>query len=86
MRAQLCLTLRDPVDAACQGPLSMEFFQARILQRLAISFSRDHPDPGIKPAFPALAGRFFTTVPPGKRLEAANAGTKSPRNYVSRCF
>jgi len=27
---------------------------------------RDHPDPGIKPESPALAGRFFTTVPPGK--------------------
>jgi len=30
---------------------------------------RDLPDPGIKPrslASPALAGRFFTTEPPGK--------------------
>ena len=30
----------------------------------------DLPDPGIKPGsltFPALAGRFFTTVPPGNR-------------------
>ena len=26
----------------------------------------DIPDPGIKPAFPALAAGFFTTVPPGK--------------------
>ena len=26
----------------------------------------DLPDPGIKPAFPALAGRFFTTELPGK--------------------
>ena len=43
--------------------------QARILEWVAISFSRDLPDPGIKPAFlgsPALAGRFFTTAPPGK--------------------
>ena len=23
------------------------------------------PDPGIEPAFPALAGGFFTTEPPG---------------------
>ena len=28
--------------------------------------SGDLPDPGIEPAFPALAGRFFTTEPPGK--------------------
>ena len=26
----------------------------------------DLPDPGIKPASHALAGRFFTTEPPGK--------------------
>ena len=26
----------------------------------------DLPDPGIKPASPALAGRFFTSEPPGK--------------------
>jgi len=26
----------------------------------------DLPDPGIKPGPPALAGGFFTTVPPGK--------------------
>ena len=27
---------------------------------------RDLPNPGIEPASPALAGRFFTTAPPGK--------------------
>ena len=26
----------------------------------------DLPDPGIEPQSPALAGRFFTTEPPGK--------------------
>ena len=26
----------------------------------------DLPDPGIEYTYPALAGRFFTTVPPGK--------------------
>ena len=28
----------------------------------------DPPRPGLKPVFPALAGRFSTTVPPGKPL------------------
>ena len=28
----------------------------------------DLPDPGIKPASPALAGGFFTTEPPRKTL------------------
>ena len=29
----------------------------------------DLPDPGIKPESPALAGRFFTTEPPGKKYQ-----------------
>ena len=43
--------------------------QVRILEWVAISSSRDLPNPGIKPvslASPALAGDFFTTVPPKK--------------------
>ena len=39
--------------------------QARILERVAISFSRASSDPGIKPA---LTGGFFTTDLPGKPL------------------
>ena len=30
----------------------------------------DLPRPGLKPVSPALAGRFLTTVPPGKSLKA----------------
>jgi len=36
---------------------------------LSFPIQRDPPNPGIKPvspAFPALAGRFFNTVPPRK--------------------
>ena len=43
--------------------------QARILDWVAISSSRDLPDPEIElisPAYPALAGEFFTTEPPEK--------------------
>ena len=49
--------------------LCPEISQARILERVAISFSRGFPNPGIVPgslASPALAGRFFTTEPPGE--------------------
>ena len=56
-----------PSTAASQTPLSM-ISQARILEWLAISFSRDLPDTGIEPASPALAGRYFTTELPGKPL------------------
>ena len=43
--------------------LSMGFFQARILEWVAISSSRDLSDPGIEPVSPALAGGFFTAEP-----------------------
>ena len=36
--------------------------------RLPLSPPGDLPDPGVKPTSPALAGRFFTTVPHGKPL------------------
>ena len=58
---QLC----DPMD--CSPPCSSVhgILQARILQWVAISFSRDCPDPGIEPTSSALAGGFFTTATPG---------------------
>ena len=43
--------------------------QVRMLEWVAISFSRDLPQPGIEPVSSvplALAGRFFTTELPGK--------------------
>ena len=41
-------------------------FQARILEWVAISFSRDLPDREIEPSSPATAGRFFATELPEK--------------------
>ena len=59
--AELCPTVCEPMDCsptlynvACQSPLSMGFSQAKILEWVAISFSGDLPNPGIKPASPAL--------------------------------
>ena len=56
---------------ACQVPLSMEFSRQEYWHELPFPTPGDLPDPGIKPVFPApptLAGRFFTTEPPGKAL------------------
>ena len=39
--AQLCLTLCDPLDHRRQAPLSMGFLQARILEWVVISYSRE---------------------------------------------
>ena len=47
---QLCLTLFDPMDCSPPGSSVHGILQARILEWVAISFSRDLPDPGIEPA------------------------------------
>ena len=51
--------------------LSMEFSRQEYWRRMPFPTPGDLPDPGIKLmslALPSLAGRFFTTVPPGKSL------------------
>ena len=58
-----------PWTATHQVLLPMEFFRQEYLGRLPFPPPGDLPDPGIEPtslASPAVAGVFFTTVPPGK--------------------
>ena len=69
MCAQLSLTLRYPIDCSLPGSSVHGNFQARILEWVAISYSRYLPDPGIEAMSPPLAGRFFATVLPGKPPE-----------------
>ena len=69
---QSCPTLGDSVDCSLPGSSVHGIFQARILEWVAISFSRCFPDPGIEAKSPALAGGFFTTDPPGKSLKNLN--------------
>ena len=64
--AQSCPTLCDLMDCNLPGSSVHEISQARILEQVAISFSRGSSDPGIKPVSPVLAGRCFTAPPPGK--------------------
>ena len=64
---QSCLTLCDP--KSLPGSSVQGVFQARILEWVAISYSRGSSQPrdGTHVSVsPALTGRFFTTVPPGK--------------------
>ena len=54
---------------ACQAPLAMGFSRQEYWSGLSFPPPGDLPNTGIKPASaasPALAGRFFTTEPPGK--------------------
>ena len=58
------------MDCSLPGSPVHGIFQARILEWVAIPFSRDLHDPGVESAslvLPALAGGFFTAAPPGKK-------------------
>ena len=69
--AQSCLTLCNHMDFSLPGSSIHGISQARILEWIAISFSRDLSNPGIKPnqicLVPCIAG-FFTPKPPGKPI------------------
>ena len=51
--AQSCPTLCDPMDCSLPGSFVHGISQAIVLEWIAISFSRDLPNPGIKPGSPA---------------------------------
>ena len=53
--AQLCPTLCNPTDYSLPGSSVHRIFQARVLEWVAISFSRgDLSDPGNEPGSPTL--------------------------------
>ena len=72
MESQIVGRLRDWAGTvAHQAPLSMGFPKQEYWSGLPLPPPGDLSDPGIKPtscAGPALAGRFYTTTPPGKPL------------------
>ena len=64
-----CVLLCNSVDCSRPGSSVHGIFQERVLERVAISYSGDLLDPGVKPsslASPALAEGFLTSVPLGK--------------------
>ena len=58
--AQSCLTLCDPMDCSPPGSSVRGIVQARVLEWVAISFSRDLPLPGINAGSPTLLADTFT--------------------------
>ena len=68
-----CLTLCDPMDCSSPGSSIHGILQARILEWIAISFSRGSSQPRDQNftflGFPSSAGRFFTSVSPRKPIE-----------------
>ena len=73
MRPQSCLPLCDHMDGSTPGSSVHGILQARILEWVAISYSRGSSRPRDKPVslmFLVLAGRLVTIVPPGKPGQA----------------
>ena len=54
-----CLTLCDPMDCNPPGSSIHGIFQAKILEWVAISFSRDLLNPEMESGF-HIAGKLFT--------------------------
>ena len=60
------------MDCSLPGSFVHGIYQARIQEWVAISFSKDLPNPEIESTSPPLAGEFFTTEPPGMIMVKAN--------------
>ena len=57
----------NPRDCSLPGSSVHGISQARTLEEVAISFSRDLPHTGAEPASPTLTSESFTTEPPGSQ-------------------
>ena len=57
---QSCLTLCDPMDCSLPGSSVRGIFQARVLEWVAISFSRGSSQPRDQTQVSCIAGRCFT--------------------------
>ena len=66
--AKLCPTLYKPMDCNPLGSSAHGISQARILEWVAISFSKGSSQPRGCTYIFCLAGGLFTTEPPGKPL------------------
>ena len=76
---QLCSTLWDPMDCSPSGSSVHGIPQARILEWLAIPFSRGSSRPRDRPCSlvsPALAGGFFTIWATWEAQEEPRSGLK----------
>ena len=77
MYAQSRLTVCNTMDYSPPRSPVHGILQVRILEQVAISFSGDRPDPGIKPRSPAWQADALTSEPPGKLDMGKVPGTSS---------
>ena len=60
----LCLTLCDPIDCSLPGSSVHGALQARILEWVAMTFSRGSSDPGIQLGSSSLQADSLPSEPP----------------------
>ena len=75
---QLCPTLSDPMDCSPPGSSIHGIFQARVLEWVAISFSRDLPNPGIELGSPILQADTLPSEPPEKEWSSIQSTKTRP--------
>ena len=68
--AQSCPTLCDPMDCSPPGSSVHGIFQARVLEWVAIAFSRGPSGPRDRAPVSCITGRHFTVRAPGKPLSS----------------
>ena len=73
--AQSCPTLCDPMDFSPPVSSLHGILQARILEWVAVPFSRNLPNPGIEPRSPTLQVESLPSEPPGK-LDSSEVTSK----------
>ena len=69
---QSCLTLRDPMDCSPPDSSVHRILQARLLERVAISFSRGSSWPRDQTWVSCTAGGFFTIWATREALDKNN--------------
>ena len=78
-----CPTLCDPMDCTQPGSSVHGILQARILEWVAISSSRDLPNPGIEPRSPVLQVNSLPSEPPGKSFRICHGYVYLPDFHAS---
>ena len=84
--AQSCPTLCDPMDCSLSGSSVHGIFQARVLEWIAISFSRGSSQPGNEPGSTTLQADALPSEPPGKPVGQAVLGKKTCANRGARSW
>ena len=84
----MCSVVSDcnPMDCSLPGSSACGILQARLLEWVAIFSSRESSQPRDQLYVSCIAGRFFTTEPPGKPQGKDLTRKKKEQRQVSRVF